>query len=520
MKKLLVILLSAMMVLSMIPAMALTASAAGEGIWTTRRGVGDDDPETWTPAGGYEYTSEGFSTISPDFSNLGAFYTVETKEPMNLKDGFSMKFRVDEFGYKGPEGDADEWITLSIWESNTVSPGNTFHGSGWLALVRGTGEGNATAQSFWTEATNEEAGIKGGFNHKGDVAVNAELVDEGKEVYTLTVDYSGGYSIKINGVEVAGMAAISESMEALKPDGDFYIGITFHTGAVDLPASLTILETNGSVPTGTDKKDPDPNNNIPGERIMPDTIPANTPCAVFDATRSSFFKDPEGQNCTITAKGDNTYRVESSIGSAFFFQWSIKSAINHYGEDFPVVAMLLRNYYGNDGQVYYCAGKVVSAGDTNHEGWMIDYDYEWEIEDDIYDLVISDFTGYDNFVGQIHNFRYDFAGISADAEDGFDICYIATFKTVEDAVNYTMAYVNSQGEIKTDAPTEPKTAAPTEPATEPAATEPATGEADTTNGTGEADTTAADEGCKSVIGGCAALILTAVAAAVALKKKH
>ncbi|MCQ2429558.1 MAG: hypothetical protein MJ192_04405 [Clostridia bacterium] len=520
MKKLLVILLSAIMVLSMIPAMALTASAAGEGIWTTRRNIGDDDPDSWTPAGGYVYTSEGFQTISPDFTNLGAYYTIETKEAQNLKDGFSMKFRVDEFGYKGPEGDADEWITLSIWESATVTPGSSDYGAGWLTLIRGTGEGTATSQSFWTDAANPETGAKGGFNHKGDVAANPELDDEGKEIYTLTVDYSGGYSIKVNGVEIAGNADVSAKLEETKPDGDYFIGITFHTGAVDLPASLTILETNGSVPTGSDKKDPDPNNNIPGERIMPDTIAANTPVAVLDATLSSSTKMPSCQNCTITPKGDNTFRVESSIGSAFFFQWGIKASINHYGEDFPVVAMLLRNYYGNDGQIYYCAGKVVSPGDTNHEGWMIDYDYEWEIEDDIYDLVISDFTDYENFVGQIHSFRYDFAGISADAEDGFDICYVATFKTVEDAVNYTMAYVNSQGEIKTDAPTEPKTAAPTEPATEPAATEPTTGEADTTNGTGEADTTAADEGCKSVIGGCAALILTAVAAAVALKKKH
>ncbi|MCQ2430086.1 MAG: hypothetical protein MJ192_07130 [Clostridia bacterium] len=69
-------------------------------------------------------------------------------------------------------------------------------------------------------------------------------------------------------------------------------------------------------------------------------------------------------------------------------------------------------------------------------------------------------------------------------------------------------------EVATAAPTEPKTAAPTEPATEPAATEPATSADGTT-----ADTTADDDkGCSSVIGGSIALILTAMAAAVALKK--
>lgn len=61
MKKLIALAICAVMVLSMIPAMALTASAAGEGIWTTCRAPYDyDDPESYTPAAGYTYTSEGF----------------------------------------------------------------------------------------------------------------------------------------------------------------------------------------------------------------------------------------------------------------------------------------------------------------------------------------------------------------------------------------------------------------------------------------------------------------------------
>ena len=54
MKKLLALVLCAVMVLAMIPAVTLTASAAGEGDWTTRRSPKDyDDPDDYCPAGGF-----------------------------------------------------------------------------------------------------------------------------------------------------------------------------------------------------------------------------------------------------------------------------------------------------------------------------------------------------------------------------------------------------------------------------------------------------------------------------------
>ncbi len=86
MKKLIVLVIAAVMVLSMIPAMAFSTSAVAfadceydlpepsEGFWSVYRDVGDYDPDviatlTYNPASGYEYNSEGFHTISPDFTN-------------------------------------------------------------------------------------------------------------------------------------------------------------------------------------------------------------------------------------------------------------------------------------------------------------------------------------------------------------------------------------------------------------------------------------------------------------------
>ena len=521
MKKLLVILLSAVMVLSMIPVMTLTASAAGEGMWTTRRDIGDDDEESYIPCAGYQYTSEGFATISPNYTNTSPFYTIVTKEAQNLKDGFSMKFRIDEFDYKGEDGQADEWITISLWDADSCTPGVTTHGNGWLCLIRGTGEGSANVESYWTEQTDPDKGIAGGFKKMGtDVGVTCEVDSNDKEIYEFEV--SDEYVIKVNGVEVAGCAAITEQMNKVKPDGDFFVGITFHTTAPGGNASLTILETNGSKPTGSDSKDPEENMNIPGERLDPSTIPANQPAALFDSNKTSFKKDPSGSNCILSAKGDGSYSVQATIDNqAFFFQWGIKSTLNIEAQDFPVVAMMIRNWMGSEsGTIYYSAGDIMGPGASNHESWMTDWDYEWEIEDDFYQLVICDLTEYENYVGQIHSFRFDMVGIMAGEDDAFDVCYIGVFRTPEEAAAYATAYVESKGEIKTEAPTEPKTEKPTEAKTEAPTEAPTTAGETGTGAATEASTKAEKSGCKSVIGGSVALILTAAAAAVALKKKH
>ena len=100
MKKLIALVICAVMVLSMIPAVTLTASAAVEGDWDTSRSPKDvDNDEDYTPAPGYRYTSEGFQTISPDYTGITPWMAIRRKDADNLQEGLHLEFRVDEFAY-------------------------------------------------------------------------------------------------------------------------------------------------------------------------------------------------------------------------------------------------------------------------------------------------------------------------------------------------------------------------------------------------------------------------------------
>ena len=528
MKKLIALAICAVMVLSMIPAMALTASAAGEGMWTTVRGGNDyDDPESYTPAAGYTYTSEGFQTVSADFTDTTPFYTVQTKEPVDIKEGVHVEFRIDQFSYRGEDGSADEWISLSIWSQDKPVPGSPDFGGGWSCLLRGAGDGTADCQSFWTIPSDKEAGIAGSFNFQGNASVTAPMDDNGCETYTLDIAYAGGeYTISVNDVVIAGNSAVSNNLKELVASGNYYIGLTFHSGVKNGVADLTILDYNGSKPTGSDSKDPEENVNVFAPLTPADQVEANKPCLLFDATKSSFSKDPDPQNLLCTAMGDNSYKFVAS-GGVGFFSWGISHKYTFNAEDFPVLAILFKDYWGS-GSVRYGAGDVMSADDTHNVAFVEEDTFGADQE---YSLCVVDFSeeGVD-WEGRINFARLDLGGTVEG--DEFYICYMGFFRSVEEAKAYTDAYVNANNIVVDDA-TEKDTEVATDPADEtkkpdetkapdeskkPEETK-APDESKKPEETKDETTAGGDsEGCASVIGGAAALVLAAMAAAVALKK--
>ena len=187
MKKLICLAIAAIMILSMIPVMALSASAALEGDWNVLRDyqtyIDEEKGDVVIPAPGYEYTSEGLMTISPDYSNYTPKFTVQTKLPQSLKDGVYLEFRVDDYPYGGEDGAADHWLSFNLSDRENVAPGDIDFGNNWLCLIRGAGSGSASVQSFVTTQTTEEA--VGSFSHKGDVSATIPMDDDGREIYTL-----------------------------------------------------------------------------------------------------------------------------------------------------------------------------------------------------------------------------------------------------------------------------------------------------------------------------------------------
>ena len=71
-KRIIAMLLCALMILSMIPVMAISTSAAADGMWNTHRFASEyddpdeepdpnEEPSVYKPEAGYTYTSEGFT---------------------------------------------------------------------------------------------------------------------------------------------------------------------------------------------------------------------------------------------------------------------------------------------------------------------------------------------------------------------------------------------------------------------------------------------------------------------------
>ena len=535
MKKLICLAIAAIMILSMIPVMALSTSAALEGDWNVLRDyqtyIDEEKGDVVIPAPGYEYTSEGLMTISPDYSNYTPKFTVQTKLPQSLKDGVYLEFRVDDYPYGGEDGAADHWLSFNLSDRENVTPGDIDFGNNWLCLIRGAGSGSTNVQSFVTTQTTEEA--VGSFSHKGDVSATVPMDDDGREIYTLEITHDGtNYDIKVCGVSVMGAADITAKLNEWNENGEFYVGITVHAGVKDASASLTITKfgtsaADATTPVGDDSRQPEDNKLVFGDLIDPSTVPANTPALMWDATKESFKNDPQGVDLKMVAQGDNSYHLQAT-GGAPYFVWSIKSELTYNQSDFPVFAMLMKNFWGDNGGIYYCSGDILSARDDYVVRWSIfDEGCQFYGEDEEYILVVVDMADLglidETNAGRINSIRPFFS--VTDTTDlemcQWDLCYMGYFRSIEEAQAYTAARLDMTA--ATEPPTEEKTEAPTDAETEapetnaPETNAPEGGDA-TQAPDGEQTTAPAKEGCGSVIGFSAIAILAAAAATVALKK--
>ena len=250
-KRIIAMLLCALMILSMIPVMAISTSAAADGIWNTHRFASEyDDPDeepdpneepaVYKPEAGYTYTSEGFAIVPADYTDTTPSMSVITKDKQSVKDGIYLQFRIDDYSYDGGTG-ADQWIALSLSTGPRVAPGSANYGGGWLTLIRGTGNGNSTTLPHLTDPATEDFG--GTFNNIGSIAASVPMDDEGREIYTFEVAHNGTeYEIKVNGVVQPGGTQTSALLDKLDEDGMFYVGINIQAGVKNGTAALTILK--------------------------------------------------------------------------------------------------------------------------------------------------------------------------------------------------------------------------------------------------------------------------------------
>ncbi len=565
MKKVLALIVALMMIVSMIPVMAITTSAAVDGDWLTWRSAGGyKEPEegeepSYTPAPGYEYTSEGFHMISADYTGHTPFGTIQSRDKVSVKDGVYMELRVDQYPYGGENGTDDHWICFSLWDSQKIAPGNTTdYGQGWLALVRTPGEGGAgSAQSF--NSGNTGNGI---WQHHGDVSITPELDDNGKEIYTFEVIWDGSnYNIAICGVALQGAANIASHLNNVNADGEFYVGVTFHSGAASQPIEATMLKFGTSkddaeTPVGNDSAEPEENVSVPVDIIDSNTIETNKPCLLYDAQETSCKTSSIGtQGMSLTAQGDNAYRIDVHQLPGFH-TWGMKRTLSYEAADFPVIAV----FYYDPNEIFesctlrYAAGNIMTADDVhifNYSIWDENYDNNVIVydEDEYYKCVIIDLREYlgeemfnEAWNGRINNLRFDYNTMytMGDPEtDYFFMQYAGIFRSVEEAAIYANEYAVAQGIVEDGAVTDPVPgdSTPVEPGDdtdEPGESTPVESGSESTPAESDSTKDSAAEsksekeeesteeeksGCGATVLGSVAVLLSAAAAAVVLKKK-
>ncbi len=298
-----------------------------------------------------------------------------------------------------------------------MSQGNVDKSNNRCSLIRGAGDGKANIESFVT--TMRSGSNPGAFTHMGttmDATIPTDA--KGREIYDPEVLYDGSnYTIKICGYEVKGMDTIDD---ALKSYGGYgYIGVTFHSAEKHGTASATILlegtsKENAEGPTGTNSALPEENHFGHGDPVDPATVPAGRPALLWDATKSSFRDEPRTVEMPLSVNADNGYHATSHGRNPYFLGY-IRQNLTYMGQDFPVFAMLLKDYSGTDGALYYCAGNVLGPSQAYLQGWSAeDTSTRTYGEGSEYKLVIVNLAG--KWSGCIQALRPVF-GVDATGEE-------------------------------------------------------------------------------------------------------
>ena len=518
MKKLLTIMLAMCLLLATMTVLAIPANAAEvEGDWVTSR-AGDAYEEgvtDYTPAAGYQYTTEGFQTIAPDFTNCNPYVQAHTKEAYNLKDpnadgngnALSVKFTVQDFAYGGEYGNKDEWVAITLNSEPVVTQGNPAYGAGLCILIRGNGGGAATGQPHYVDKENNR------FTLFTSGQINPELNDKDQEVYTFSIKHDGtNYVMNLCGTEFTDPTGVLNTIFDEQCANGAYLGITLMSTEAETTAAFVINEFQGAVPYGEDSAEPEANVKNFAEIADSSTVPAGQPAVKWDGNIEQCDKISIAQaDYTVQESGLVTLVCN---GNAPYINFMLKNDISYEATDFPIVAVLTRNCWASSGSIYYMSGKTLGCGADNLMDFIVD-----EIElGEGWGLSLIDLTEDPEWEGRINGIRCDFSEVDYTDEqyNTFDVAYFAAFRTVEDAQQYAKDYLIALlGKLPetTEKPTEePTTEAPTTEAKTDAPTEETPSE--------EVSTDAEQSGgCKSVaIAPVAALVAFLGVAFVAKKK--
>ena len=437
MKRLLVLALTAVMILSVASVMIITGAAAVEGDWVATRAADDyQDPDSYRPYCGFHYeVDKGLVLDSADYTNNTPYTHIHTKTPYNLKDtnaagngrSISLEFTVTDFAYEG----SDHWVGISLHSKEIFAPGQKGYGEGVSVLIRGAGEGAAVAQFFYL---NDDRGYTLFSQQQVTIPVN----EQGQETYTFEVEYTGtGYAFYLCGTKVEDVTKLAdETLDTYCADGA-YVGISFYTTASGSSIGANISKFQGEVPFGEDSMEPEENRNNFAPIADSSTVPEGQPALIWNSAKEQ-FNQFQSSNIDLAVNEDGTMKATALTASGYII-FSPKVAVSYEAADFPVIAILTRACYAESGLVFYSAGKNLSAQpDCSCEIDIAEYDFgeEWC-------MGILDLTDDLDWQGRVNMIRMDIQNVNNTDEElkHYDIAYIACFRTIEDAEKYAKDYL-------------------------------------------------------------------------------
>lgn len=508
MKRIMISLLAIALLLSTVSALSLTAGAAVEGDWTASRAADDyNDPDSYRPYSGYKYElDKGLVLVSADYTNNTPYTHIHTKTPYNLKDNnanengksISLEFTVTDFAYEG----SDHWVGISLHSKEIFTPVKGF-GEGVSVLIRGAGNGTAVAQFHYLD--NDR-----GYHLFSMQNVLIPVNEQGQETYTFEVEYTqDGYKFYLCGQEFVDQTGVAdEILDNYCADGA-YVGVTLYTTESGTSLGACISKFQGQVPYGEDSMLPEENRNNFAPIIESSSVPAGKPALIWNSAMEQ-FNQLQSSNIDLAVNDDGTIGATALTESGYII-FSPKVTVSYEASDFPVIAVLTKDCYAESGKIYYSAGEIFGAQpDCSQEIDIAEYDFG-----EGWCMGILDLTDDLDWQGRVNMIRTDIVNVDYTDEDTkhYDIAYIATFRTIEDAEQYAKDYLISLlGKL-------PETESETtkEPATqEPAQTDPETQDQNNVEQTTEP---ASNEGCKSVLA-MPIVMLIAMLGAAFVAKKH
>ena len=465
MKKILSILLTLVMMLSLVIVAAVPAAAI-DGDWTVVAQAKQENEEIdegmYSSVSGYEYTDDGFHLTGANWAGQNPWARFVSKDPIDLKEGVYMEIRVDEFNY---DGALDSWFNVMFWDTQVMTPGDSDHGEGAQFLVR-PGIGNVTT---W---------YHGGFTQVQLSATDSwenvpqVIDDDGKHHLTISLawdDASETFVYTVNGVSAPPTLINYMNSKWGGDDSEAYVGFCFqHNKAGDnISCTLTKFGTSADdaiVPTGGDQEPAiDHSLNYVTAPLDEDPeIEAGQPGIFMNGNLESNVKDLPGSAMgeQIKINDDYTVNVVAKNSSTSTGSWTVENATSYAIEDFPIVMMVTKNLCTcleedkdeglcgayETSNVYVMTGEKLAADSSCMGSATVSWN-SYYIGDDGYLSIMMDASEMSSLTGRINAVRFDVSGVdmTTPGANVFDVCFIAFFATEEDAETYFMNYLEGLG---------------------------------------------------------------------------